>query len=93
VRHAARTDTNQRDIVAALRQAGIEVYVIGRPVDLLVYCRGRWLPVEVKDADMRGRANEFTPPQRRFLAATRGPVGIVYDAEGAIETIQRLATT
>lgn len=92
MRKAARVDKNQGDIVAALRKAGAEVYIIREPVDLLVYWRGRWTPLEVKDPDRRGLAGEFTPPQRRFFAATRAKVPVVYDAEGAIRALQELAT-
>ena len=91
MRKAARVDANQGDIVAALRKAGAEVYIIRQPVDLLVYWRGRWLPVEVKEPDKRGRINEFTLSQRRFFEATRGPVAVVYDAVGAIRLISELA--
>lgn len=34
--YARRTDTTQKTIVEALRNAGYAVHVIGRPVDLLV---------------------------------------------------------
>ena len=47
-RYAKRTDTVQADIVTDMRKAGIEVWIIGRPVDLLTLCRGHYLPVELK---------------------------------------------
>jgi hypothetical protein len=48
VRHAARVDTNQQAIVAALRAAGAYVWIIGLPVDLLVgYKNHTWL-MEIK---------------------------------------------
>ena len=36
MRHAARVDANQIQIVSALRAAGAYVWIIGLPVDLLV---------------------------------------------------------
>ena len=50
MRRAARTDANQAEIVKALRKVGCAVYVIGKPVDLLV-CGGmpkRTVLIEVK---------------------------------------------
>jgi hypothetical protein len=53
-RYANRVDASQPDIVAALEQAGVLVYIIGRPCDLL--CRVRSDPpgimrtLEVKTA-------------------------------------------
>ena len=48
MRHAARVDTNQQAIVAALRAAGAYVWIIGLPVDLLVgYKNHTWL-MEIK---------------------------------------------
>ena len=48
MRHAARVDSNQAAIVAALRQAGARVWIIGLPVDLLVGFRGRLMLMECK---------------------------------------------
>lgn len=47
MRRAARTDSTQKDIVAALRATGAFVWVLRRPVDLLVYYRG-WHVLEAK---------------------------------------------
>ena len=48
MRRAARVDANQAEIVAALRQAGASVWIIGIPVDLLVGFRGMTIAVEIK---------------------------------------------
>jgi hypothetical protein len=48
MRHAARVDTNQQAIVAALRAAGAYVWIIGLPVDLLVGYKQHTFLVEVK---------------------------------------------
>jgi hypothetical protein len=47
-RYAMRVDKSQQAIVDGLRAAGVHVDIIGRPVDLLTYYRGRWLPMECK---------------------------------------------
>jgi hypothetical protein len=49
MRHAARVDKNQQEIVSALRAAGAYVWIIGLPVDLLVGYKGHTFLVEVKD--------------------------------------------
>lgn len=48
MRRAARVDSNQADICAALRNAGAYVYVIGLPVDLLVGYKNHTFLMEVK---------------------------------------------
>jgi hypothetical protein len=48
MRRAARVDSNQLEIVAALRSVGASVFVIGLPVDLLVGYKNRTLLMEVK---------------------------------------------
>jgi hypothetical protein len=49
MRHAARVDKNQEEIVSALRAAGAYVWIIGLPVDLLVGYKGQTFLVEVKN--------------------------------------------
>jgi len=49
MRHAAKVDKNQQEIVLALRAAGAYVWIIGLPVDLLVGYKGHTFLVEVKD--------------------------------------------
>lgn len=54
MRRAARSDANQRAIIAALRAAGVRVAVTSRLgdgcPDILTLYRGRWLPIEIKTA-------------------------------------------
>jgi len=49
MRHAARVDSNQTEIVAAFRAIGASVFVLKLPVDLLVGYAGKTVLVEVKD--------------------------------------------
>ena len=54
MRHAARIDANQAQIVSALRAAGAYVWIIGLPVDLLVGYKNHTFLVEIKtDAKKR----------------------------------------
>lgn len=49
-RRMTRPDANQTDIVETLRKAGNYVWIIGQPVDLLIYTPSmrRWTAMEVK---------------------------------------------
>jgi hypothetical protein len=51
-RYALRTDSNQTEVVQALREAGALVEIIHQPVDLRVWAwpnSERWMFVEVKN--------------------------------------------
>jgi hypothetical protein len=63
MRHAARVDKNQSEIVSALRAAGAYVWIIGLPVDLLVGYKGHTFLVEVKD----GPRKRLTALQQDFF--------------------------
>jgi hypothetical protein len=69
-RRHSRPDSVQNDIVNALRAAGVLVCVIGRPVDLLTFYRGKWLPLECKTTK---RPRKDQAAQTLFLAATGVP--------------------
>lgn len=90
MRRAARVDENQAAIVAALRQAGASVWVIGLPVDILVGYRGQTMPMEIKRliGKRAPKAAPHTALQREFMATWRGgPVATVTDVEGALRAI------
>ena len=89
MRHAARADDNQAEIVKALREAGHVVYNIKWPVDLLVRPRAgtRWLPMEVKS----GRTWSYTEDQRQFmLLAGDCPVATVTDVQSALRAVNAI---
>lgn len=90
MRHAARVDANQPEIVAALRQAGASVWVIGLPVDLLVGFRGQTMLMEVKTLTGKRapKAAKHTPLQVGFMAEWRGgAVSTVTDVDGALRAL------
>lgn len=70
-RYAKRVDATQARIVAALRQAGVQVWVISKPCDLLTLYRGKWLPIECKAVKRTRRDQE---QQTQFLRSTATPV-------------------
>lgn len=93
MRHAARVDANQAEIVAALRAAGASVWIIGLPVDLLVGYRGQSLLMECKT--LTGKRNpkpaRHTQLQKDFMLSwAGGPVSTVTDIEGALTALKVL---
>ena len=87
MRHAARVDANQAEIVAALRDAGASVYLIQLPVDLLVGYGGKTALVEVKNPNSRyGRAGA-NANQASWLEHWKGGTAAVIDS---VEAAQRL---
>ena len=87
MRQAARTDANQPDIIKALRKIGATVFIIGRPLDLLVGFRQKnWL-LEVKNPDAPKADRQLTPFQKTFFDTWRGQRDKVETAEAAIKII------
>lgn len=94
MRHAARVDANQAEIVAALRKAGASVWIIGLPVDLLVGFRGQSLLMEVKTitGKREPKPSKHTQLQKDFMLDWRGgAVSTVTDVEGALRALGVLA--
>lgn len=86
MRNAARTDSTQAAIVAALRDAGHGVWYIRWPVDLLVETSAGWLPMEVK-----ARGGRLTDDQQEFISrAGSCPVAVVQDVEGALRAARAM---
>jgi hypothetical protein len=93
MRHAARVDANQAEIVAALRQAGASVWIIGLPLDILCGYAGKTILLEVKT--VTGKRNpkpaRHTELQKSFMVDWRGgPVSTVTDVRGALTAIGAL---
>lgn len=65
-RYAKRADSTQGAIVEALRKAGIKVWIISKPCDLLTYYPAykRWVPLECKPPK---RKRNDQPEQDDFL--------------------------
>ena len=81
-RRTHRSDANQETIVKALRVAGMRVWVIGKPVDLLVSVRGRNELVEVKAAD-----GDLTQEQEDFIAEWPNKVHVVRSVDEAFRAL------
>jgi hypothetical protein len=85
MRRAAKVDANQDAIVKALRQLGVQVEIIGKPVDLLC-CRQdkQMFVLEVKNRDGR---DQLTQDQKDFIASWPADVHIVYTPDDAIRAV------
>lgn len=66
-RRMTRPDGTQTEIVEALRKAGVQVWIIGQPCDLLTFHRGIWRPLECKPVK---RIRKDQERQDAFLAST-----------------------
>ena len=88
-RQAARTDSNQPDIVQALRDVGATVFVLARVgqgiPDLAVGYRGRNYFLEVKNLD--GRGDKLTPAETEFFDTWRGQTAVVRNEAEALAVI------
>jgi hypothetical protein len=93
MRHAARIDANQEQVVSALRAMGATVRIVtqgnGLP-DLLVGFRGVTILMEVKDGQKVPSARRLTPAEQKFFDEWRGGiVAIVNSVDEAIDLLKK----
>lgn len=97
-RRAARTDTGQAEIVAALRAVGCTVAVTsdvgGGFPDLVVGLANRGegperlnLLLEIKDGSKPPSARRLTPAEQAWHAAWRGQVAVVASVDEALAAV------
>lgn len=89
LRRAARKDNNQTAIIDALKKVGVSVEIIGKPVDLLLCCRGEVSLMEIKNPDRTSEDPEsrLTKAQVEFIARWPGKIHIVRSEEEAIRAV------
>jgi len=98
MRHAARVDSTQSAIVAALRAAGARVWIIGLPVDLLVGVTGAkgqifaFFECKTPVGKRNPKPSATTALQDRFMSEFDGwPVCLVDSPECALRHYRTLA--
>ena len=96
-RYNAKIDTTQAAIVKGLEQAGVRVWVIKQPCDLLCLVHGRWQTLEVKTPEgKRGQVwrRRRMKAQNDFLDSTPTPVvTCLEDALCALGLVPRPVTS
>jgi len=84
MRHAARIDANQTQVVSALRAAGAYVWIIGLPVDILCGYRNHTFLIEIKSDHKK----KLTKLQQEFFEHwIGGTLCRVDNAEAALRAI------
>ena len=86
-KYNASTDLNQKEIVDALQTIGCEVWIIGRPVDLLVGYRKHNFLIEVKRPGVKPRNDQKT--QQDWIRDYPGQVRVCSSPEEAILLVTR----
>ena len=86
-----KTDSNQKEIVAAFRNAGATVFHVhmvghGFP-DIIVGYHGKNYLIEIKDGKKVKSARKLTPDEEIFHSTWRGHVAIVESVEDVIKII------
>jgi Holliday junction resolvase len=87
-RRRARIDTNQPEIVKALRKVGAEVTITsalgGGFPDIVVSHQGNWYMVEIKDGDKVPSAQKLTPEEAEWHSKQKAPVYVINNVDAAL---------
>lgn len=94
MRRAAKVDANQAPIVDRLRKVGVQVEIVGKPLDLLLAhlvacpsCGHRTMqtvPAEVKNPDGKDR---ITKEQAEFIAKWPAPIYFFRNEDEAVRAV------
>lgn len=95
MRKFAKVDTNQKEIVDALRKAGATVQSLatvgkGCP-DIVVGYRGKNMLMEIKRNDVPPSQQKLTADELAWHEAWRGMVAIVKSPEEALQAMEFMA--
>lgn len=91
MRHAARTDSNQREIIDALRKVGVTAEYIKQPFDLVVFNphtrETSFVECKVPRPTSEGGSHGLTKAQAEFIARWPGPIHIVKSVDEAVRAV------
>lgn len=87
MRSRNKPDTNQAEIVAALRDIGAVVFLIGRPFDLLIGFRGQLSLLEVKNPEGRDKLGTSQEVDILALSLVGVEVSVVRNVDEAIDCL------
>ena len=91
-RRRTRRDDNEPEIIEAFLDAGATVYVMDKPLDLLVGIHGHNILVEVKDGSKPPSRRQLTKDEDQFMMTWKGSCHVIDtadDARALIETYKR----
>lgn len=88
-RNRTRGDRGSDTVVAALRAVGASVFVVGRPLDLLVGLDGVTMLVEVKASDGPPSKRALSPSQEKFIEEWKGGTPLVVDERNCVAVVLR----
>ena len=86
-RYAKKTDTNQQEIIDALRDRGAVVFVIHQPFDLLVASMGRLHIIEVKNPEGKNILGKRQKEDMAKLWFAGVKVHVVRSVDEALEAL------
>ena len=94
MRHAARIDTNQQEIVAAFRKLGCSVLLLhtvgGGCPDIAVGKNRKTVLVEIKDGNKTASRQQLTKDEQKFHAEWLGSLFVVKNISDVIALVQGL---
>ena len=82
-----KPDANQPEIVQALRDVGAKVWLIGRPLDLLIAFRGKLTLMEIKNPDGEDKVSKSQQVTIDLLESVGVRVPVVRSVDEAIEAL------
>ena len=89
--YSKQRDLNEPGIVAGLRDAGVLVYLLDDPCDLLCQVGGKWTLMEVKNPEGSGR--RLTAKQREFWEVANPPPIVVENLVQALVALGLVGST
>lgn len=84
MRHAARTDANQAEIIRALKRCGVSVEYIKLPFDLVIFNPRKQ---ETAFVEVKTEEGRLTKAQEEFISRWPGRIFIVRSAEDAVRQV------
>ena len=85
-------DANEPSLLMAAAKMGVE-WIEDGPLDGWITVNGEHIPVEIKEPEVEGHADEFTPKQKSFMAycRRRGARFLVWRTiDDVIDSLERL---
>ena len=92
LRRASKIDTNQPEIVKALRKLGysvLHVHVIKNAFDILVGANGFNYAFEIKDGSLPPSRKKLTPGEQDFFNSWQGQVNVAECLEDILKVINQ----